>query len=168
MPSPLTISIRIQPHLVNFLESLFGSQPISFPRKNNFNRILNKFMEKEPATSSNYIRSDTNLEIQLPYFEDKNVLYNFNLSAIQESVLVDKIENTFKLTFRDEMDQYRLLEIKTFKAIQLFMEKYSINQDSYDMLIKDYQRYRNSRYVLDHRKIKKISSVKSAFCPVCH
>ncbi len=165
MPSPISISIRIQPYLVDFMVNVYGAQPIEFPRKDNFNRILNKFMEKDPATYSNYRRGDTNLEIKLPYFEDKNVLYNFSLSPHQENVLISKIENMFKLTFRDEMDQWLLLGVKRIDAIYLFMEKHCIREDAVDMLIKDYQRFRNYRRVKDHRKAKKISSVKSHFCP---
>jgi len=165
MPSPMTISIRIQPYLVDFLTKVYGPQPIAFPRKDNFNRILNKFMDREPATYSSYHRSDTNLEIQLPYFEDKNVLSNFSLSPVQHSILVAKIEDMFKLTYRDEIDQCLLLGIKKIKAIHLFMEKYEIREQSVDMLLKDYHRFRNCRYQNKFQKHKKILSVKSRFCP---
>lgn len=168
MPSPITISIRIQPYLVDFMQKIYGQQPIEFPRKDNFNRILSKFMEKEPPASTNYRRGDTNLQIKLPYFENVNVLYNFSLSAVQESVFVSKIENTFKLTFRDEMDQYLLLGLSKIESIHLFMEKYGIREDAIDMLQKDYQRFRNIRRVINFRKQKKISSVKSRFCPPCN
>jgi len=165
MPSPMTISIRIQPYLVDFLTAVYGPQPIAFPRKDNFNRILNKFMDREPATYSNYHRSDTNLEIQLPYFEDKNVLYNFSLSPIQESILIDKIENMFKLSFRDEIDQCLLIGIKKIDAVHLFMDKYKIREESIDMLLKDYHRFRQNRYQINFQKKQKKTSVKSRFCP---
>ena len=168
MPSPITISIRIQPYLVDFMEKIYGKQPIEFPRKDNFNRILSKFMEKEPPASTNYRRGDTNMEIQLTYFENVNVLYNFSLSSVQVAVFVSKIENTFKLTFRDEIDQYLLLGLNKIESIHLFMEKYGIREDAIDMLQKDYQRFRNFRRVINFRKQKKISSVKSRFCPACN
>lgn len=165
MPSPMTISIRIQPYLVDFLESIYGSQPIVFPRKDNFNRILNKFLDREPARSSNYRRGDTNLEIKLPYFENKDVMYNFNLTTCQERILVNKIEDMFKLSFRDEIDQYLLLDIPRIDAIHLFMDNHKIREDAIEMLKKDYQRFRDSRYKKSARKHQKISSVKSRFCP---
>lgn len=165
MPSPITISIRIQPYLVDFMVSIYGPQPIEFPRKDNFNRILEMFLDKEPATMSNYKRGDTNLTIKLPYFEDKNVLYNFNLTAVQEKILISKIEDRFRLSFRDEMDQYVLLGLSRIDSIYLFMEKHSIREDSIDMLKKDYQRFRNMKYSKNFRKKQKISSVKSRFCP---
>ena len=166
MPSPMSISIRLKPYLVDFMISIYGPQPIVFPRKDNFNRILNKFVEKDPPAYSNYSRGETNLEIQLPYFEDKNVLSNFSLSPVQESVLVSKIENVFKLTFRDEMDQWLLLGMLKIEAIHLFMEKHAIREDSIDMLLKDYQRFRNCFHQKNAYKRKKILSVKSKFCPV--
>jgi hypothetical protein len=166
MPSPMTISIRIQPYLVDFMESIYGPQPIEFPRKDNFNRILNKFLDKEPATSSRYRRDDTNLEIQLPYFEDKDVMYHFNLTACQERILANKIEDLFKLSFRDEIDQYLLLAVQRIDAIHLFMDKHKIREEAIDMLQKDYQRFRNSKnHKKQYHKHKKISSVKSRFCP---
>lgn len=161
----MTIWIRIQPHLVDFLTAVYGPQPVAFPRKDNFNRILNKFMDKDPATYSSYHRSDTNFEIQLPYFEDKNVLSNFSLSPVQHTILVAKIENMFKLTYRDEIDQYLLLGLKKIEAIHLFMEKYKISEESIDMLLKDYHRFRNCRHQNNFQKRKKILSVKSRFCP---
>lgn len=167
MPSPITISIRVQPYLVDFITSLFGPQPISFPRKHNFNRMLNLFLEKEQPAFSNYRRGETNLEIQLPYFEDKNVLSNFSISPVQERVLVSKMEDLFKLTFRDEMDQWLLLGVTKIEAIHLFIDKHQLKEDSVDMLLKDYQRFRDCKYKKKASlKKKKILSVKSAFCPV--
>ncbi len=165
MPSPITISIRIQPYLVDFMVNIYGPQPIEFPRKDNFTRILHKFLDNDSPRYSRYRRGDSKLEIRLPYFEDKNVLSNFHLTPWQENVLISKIETIFRLTFRDEMDQMVLLGIRKIDAIHLFMENHEINEDSFDMLKKDYLRYRANRRITRHRKNKKILSVKSAFCP---
>lgn len=162
----MIISIRVQPYLADFIVNAFGAQPVSFPRKHNFNRILNLFLEKEQPSYSNYRRGETNLDIQLPYFEDKNVLSNFSISPVQERVFVSKMEDMFKLTFRDEMDQWMLCGISKIEAIHLFMEKHGLREDAIDMLLKDYQRFRDLKYKKNALlKKKKILSVKSAFCP---
>jgi hypothetical protein len=161
----MSIKVRCRPHLVKFLEHLYGKQPIVFPRKDNFNKILNMMLGDNPEQSKTYNRTDVNLDIQLPYFENKNVLYNFELSSVQETKFIQKIEDLFTIVFRDEMDQWRLMGIKGIDALQLFMERYGISQDSIDMLIKDYYRYRKRRNAKDFHNRKKNSSVKSRFCP---
>lgn len=168
MPSPITISIRVQPYLVDFMVSIYGPQPIEFPRKDNFNRILNVFLDKEPESKSHYNPTETNLDILLPYFEDKNVLYNFHLSSVQKRILVRKIEDKFRLSFRDEVDQYLLLGFTRIEAIYFFMEKYNIREESIEMLKKDYHRFRNSKACKNYRKKLKNSSVKARFCPPRH
>jgi hypothetical protein len=165
MPSPMTVSIWLRPHLVDFMVSIYGPQPIGFPRKDNFSLMLHKFLQKETPSYSRYRKGYAKLTMKLPYFEDKNVLSNFNLLPWQQATLISKIEVIFRLTFRDEINEFLLLGIKRKDAIYLFMEKHGISEDSFDMLKKDYHRYRICRRVKNHRKDKKILSVKSAFCP---
>jgi len=111
MPSPISITVRCAPHLVRFMEKLYGPQPITFPRKDIFSLLLNFLIEREPDNVSNYEAGAETLEILLPYFEDKNVLYNYNLSALKESIFVAKIDERFRLAFNDEMNKSTLVGI---------------------------------------------------------
>jgi len=141
MPSPISITVRCAPHLVRFMEKLYGPQPITFPRKDIFSLLLNFLIEREPDNVSNYEPGAETLEILLPYFEDKNVLYNYNLSALKESIFVAKIDERFRLAFNDEMNKSTLVGINKIDSVHLFMEKYNLSEDCVDMLLKSYQRY---------------------------
>lgn len=141
MPSPISITVRCAPHLVQFMTSLYGPQPITFPRKDNFSLLLNFLLEKEPENYCNFESGAEKLEIQLPYFEDKNVMYNYILTPLKESVFINKIDERFRLAFIDEMNKSTLLGINKIDSVHLFMDKYNLSEDCIDMLLKSYQRY---------------------------
>jgi hypothetical protein len=166
MPSPISINIRCEPYLICFMESLFGSQPILLPRKDNFALLLNYLLVKAPDYYVNTRHGYGTLQLQLPYFEDKNVLYHFYLSPVKEIIFIRKIEELFRVSFRTEMNQCILLGIKRIDAIHLFMDTYNLPESSIDMLLKDYQRYRNGVRQKIFTENLKISSVKPRFCPV--
>jgi len=147
------------------MESLYGTQPIIFPRKDNFSLLLNYLLEKRPDnyTINNY--GDNNLSIQLPYFEDKNVLYNYYLTPVKEQVMLNKIDELFKITFRTEMNQCLQYGLTKIDAIHVFMDKYRLPEDSVEMLVKDYHRFLKNVRLKKFYKDRKIKSVKKPFCP---
>ena len=142
MPSPITININCPLYHIRFMESVYGAQPIVFPRRDNFSLLLNYLLEKRPDeyVISNY--GDNNLAIQLPYFEDKNVLYNYYLTPIKEQVIINKIDELFKVTFKSEMNECLLYKLSMVDSIHVFMDKFHIPEDNFDLLKKDYYRYR--------------------------
>ena len=161
----MTITIRVRSYHKSFLTAIYGVEPLSFPRKDDFNRILNLLLTNNPPEYSAYDRSDVNLEIRLPFFEDKDVRSYFHLSPTREKILFDKIDDLFKIVFRDEMDQYTTMGVAVHTAVRLFMENYRLSEDTFDMLVKDYNRTKVRRRVKKTRDRKNISSVKSRFCP---
>lgn len=141
MPSPISISVRCAPHLVQFMTSIYGPQPINFPRKDNFSLLLNFLLEKEPMNYCNFESDLKELKILLPYFDDKNVLYNYILTPLKEAIFINKIDERFNLAFIDEMNKSTLLGINKIDSVHLFMDKYNLSEDCIDMLLKKYQRY---------------------------
>ena len=156
MPSPMTITVRCAPHLVRFMEAVYGPQPITFPRRDNFSLLLNFLVEKEPDNYSNYATGDVKLTVLLPYFEDKNVLYNYVLTPLKEVVFINKIDERFRIAFNDEMNKSTLLGISKIDSVHLFMDKFNLSEDCIDMLLKSYQRYiKLKRYHAKHQKKSK-------------
>ena len=40
MASDIIIQVKCEPYMIKFLETLYGPSPISFPKKSNFNALL--------------------------------------------------------------------------------------------------------------------------------
>lgn len=164
MPSPISINIRCPKHLVQFIESIYGKQPISFPRKDHFNSVLNFLLQKEPENFTNFHAGRINLKILLPYFEDKNVLYNYILTPCGETIFIKSINETYKMVFRDFMNKLNMIGVSKIDSIYFFLETYTISEDNIDMLLRDYQRYRNTKRQSKHYKLKIKSSFKMPLC----
>ena len=165
MASDTIIRVKCEPYLVKFLETLYGKSPISFPKKSNFNSILDVFLDKPPLDYQEPEYGENTLEIRLPYFENKNVLFNFYLSPTKQRILIKEIWKFFKITFRGEISKHIVLGLDRQDAIQIFIEKYNLSQDCTDSLEKDFQRYVKLRSYHRLFRNKKNSSVKDHDCP---
>ena len=168
MPSPTTIRIICEPYLIKFLEKLYGPAPIQFPKGSNFNTILEVFLDKPPQNydpTETFFSGPGVLEIRLPYLEHKNVLSYWYLTETKQRVLIKEIWKFFKITFRSEISKHIVLGLDRQDAIQLFIEKYDLDQDVCDMLQKDFQRYVKLRSYHKLGKAKKNSSDKDPVCP---
>lgn len=166
MPSPTIIKVMCEPYMIKFLETLYGPSPISFPKNSNFNTILDVFLDKAPIEYKEPDHGEKTLAIRLPYFENKNVLFNFYLSPTKERILVKELWKFFRITFRSEISKCIVLGLDRQDAIQIFIEKYNLSQDDSDFLEKDFQRYLKLRSYHRLFRTKKNTSVKADECPV--
>lgn len=168
MPSPYIIKIKCDLYLVRFLEKLYGPAPISFPKNSNFNNILDVFLEKRPFDPDLLDKQDTTgtfLELRLPFFEDKNVSsYNY-LSPSKQRIFIKEVWKYFKITFRSEIARHVVLGLDRKDAIELFIEKYDLPVDTWDLLEKDFQRYIVLRRKKKLFRTKINSSVDDPVCP---
>ncbi len=168
MPSPISVKVYCQEHLVQFLTAIYGQQPITFPRKDHFNLLLNACLKRSTSAEPIVSEITPNLEILLPFFDDLNVLYNFDLSPRSEALFVKHVDRKFKITFHSEIDKYVLIGILRIDAIYLFMEQFDLEEECLDLLIKDYQRYRDTKKQRGRYIPKNKSSVKRPNCPEPH
>ena len=166
MPSPVTIKIKCPVPLIEFMVGQYGPMPIVFQRKCDFTDILNWMLDIPPLDYHEHDYGPSTLTIQLPYFEDKNVLsYNY-LTRVQQEMFVRRVYRFFKITFRGEMNKSIMLGWEKKESIILFQDKYGMGPDSTDMLEKDYQRYIQLRCKnRDLFRTNKNLSVKEAKCP---
>lgn len=155
MSSPVIINIGCEVYLIRFLEKIFGPQPISFPKKHDFNSILDFLLQVPPLDYHEPDYGDKTLRIKLPYFEDKDVRsYNY-LSNFRQRKFEKRINQYFKITYRGIISKYILLGFDRNDSIELFMEEYNLPVDCLDTLEKDYHRYlvvRRKRKLFKNRK----------------
>lgn len=162
MPSNIIIKVKCDVYLIRFLETLYGQSPIKFPNASNFNAILDVFLDKPPLDHVPPYYDQETLEIQLPFFENKDVRsYNY-LSPLKQRILIKEIWKYFKITFRGEVAKHIINGLEKQDAIDLFIEKYNLPVDCWDALDKDFQRYlklRSKRRLFRHRKNSSVSDI---------
>ena len=166
MPSDIIIRVKCDEYLVRFAITLFGNLPINFPKNSNFLNILDIFLDKPPLDFQQPDYGANTLYIQLPYFENKNVIYNNYLSPLKQQIFVKELRKYFKITFRSEVAKHIVNGIEKQDAIELFIEKYDLSQDCWDFLQKDFYRYVNLRYKRRLFRNRKKTSVKDLLCPL--
>lgn len=152
--------------MIRFLETLYGPSPINFPVKSNFNMFLDVFLQKPPLDYQDKDHGENTLLIQLPYFEVKDVRSYYYLSDKAQAKFVEEIYKFFKITFRREISKYIVLGLFRKDSIELFIDKYNLSLDCWDMLEKDYQRYIKLSWKKRLFRKNKNSSVKDSVCPV--
>ncbi len=158
MPSPMIVSCECEPYLIRFLESYFETaSPIEFPRNHDFNFQLTFLVTQPPK---NWIEEDygeNNLRIQLPYMENKNAYSYWYLSRRAQTSFVERIRSFYKCVFHEQVNQSIILGFTRKESIEIFIERYNLPGESWDMMKKDYDRYRRNRRLLKLRKKRKIS-----------
>jgi hypothetical protein len=165
MPSPVIIKVQSEPYLIKFMEKLYGSSPLNFPKKSNWHTMLEYFLDKPPM---NWIEPDfgeATMQIQLPFLENKNVLSNHYLSPVKQRVLTDEMKRFFKITFRTELSKMIVMGLQRQQALEIFIEKYGLSMDCWDFLEKDYQRYLKLRHYHKQFRSSKNSSDKEVELP---
>ena len=166
MPSDIIIRVKCDAYLVRFAVSMFGNLPLNFPKNSHFLNLLDVFLDKPPMDFQEPDYGPETLWIQLPYFQNKNVVYNNYLSPLKQRVFVKELRKYFKITFRSEVSQLIINGIEKQDALELFIEKYNLSQDCWDFLQKDFYRYVNLRYKRRLFRNRKNTSVKDLVSPI--
>jgi hypothetical protein len=143
MPSPITVNIKMDTYLIDYLVSIYGKQPIVFDRKDRLAGMLPKLLRK-PNVNENQFKKygEENLEIVLPFSEEKNVLYhNFMPDAAQHMFKL-MIQRLFKAMYHDFMNDADRSRITTKEAVNTFIDLHQLDSNITDMLIKERQRFK--------------------------
>lgn len=158
MPSNITVNIKCDRYLINYFESLHGAQPIVLPKRDPWSLFLDYHLRPAPANFKEPNYGNENLRIVLPYFEDKNVLTHFYLSELKQHLFIDALTRSFKVVFRQQIVKSVSLGLGCFVKdfIYSFMEDYNLPVDAYDMLARDYTRFRDNQTQVRLRKSKKL------------
>jgi len=135
----LTVHIEMKPYLKAFLLSIYGDEPVFFPKRDKLNDLLQLLLVK-PSKNHKPQKPDrkNSLEVILPYFENLNI-YSYNhLSRRSQVSFVNFLKKRFWVTFEDFMNECARNGLLRSDAIDLFIEKYNLPYHSgiYDMLNK--------------------------------
>ena len=141
-----TVHIRMKPFLKAFVVSVYGPQPVFFPKRDKLNDLLQLLLAKPPSSIKPIKPAERSgyLEVILPYFENLNINVYNHLSENSQAAFEKRIKSRFWVTFEDFMDEAFRHGLQKNDAITLFMEKYDLPFDSYieDMLRKAIYRSR--------------------------
>lgn len=155
MPSPITVNLRMKPHLISFLENKYGKQPIEFPRKDRFGAIIPQLLRK-PLPSENQFETygPENLTIVLPWCEEKNVLYHNFIPASAQEMFQNIINKAFRVEFHDFMNDAYTCNVGPVESVNVFIDLNGLDPAVFDMLIKERQRYMENQRLVKWRRKK--------------
>lgn len=166
MPSPLTIAVPCDKHMIQFYVALFGPMPIVFPKNHPFNNKLEYLLKRPPRDYVPHEINDESLIIQIPFFEAKNVLSNYYFSAGAVDIYKRAIHQFFTTTFIEEISLAKIAGFNLEDSLYAFMDKFELDGQMFDRLKKAEQRFRERKYYQSRRKkLNKNLSVKHRICP---
>jgi len=155
MPSPMIIQIKSPAWLIQFLQSYFNcDSTILFPTRHDFNSQLDFLLTKQPIEWVYEDFGDQTLNVQLPYFENKDIRQNWYLSEKSQALFICRASSFFRVIFNSEMNQSLNLGFNRKESMQIFQEKYNLGPGTNDMLEKSFSRYINIRRLKKSRKKK--------------
>ena len=160
----ITVFIKMKPYLKAFLISLYGNEPIFFPKTKEaiFVNKIEKLLSKPPHDFSDVIPDEKEeyLEVILPYFKYTNINTKNYLSENSQKIIEEQSDKLFWEAFHDHMlDSFRE-QISRIRAVVSFIEKYDLPYDDKieDMLRKSIYRRKKIFSKMPKRKYTKKKS----------
>ena len=153
----ITVSIKIKPFLKAYLLSIYGNEPIFFPKQDKFNDRIAFLLDKQPPDNTIKPASSDHLSVIIPYFEHINITSFNYMSENSQLVFENAVQSRFWVTYEDFMDECFKQDIQVSKAIVLFIEKYKLpyTTEIEDMLRKAIYRSRMLQRKHPRRKYNK-------------
>lgn len=148
MPSPVSVLIPIKSHHKAYLTTLYGTEPIAFPKKHIFNRFLIQHIHTRPLDVLPDVDREGKIEIFLPYNPCKNVRVHNYLSRESMEDFRKLINWEFSIDFREFIRAKIEDGFKRKDATLLFMDLYKISEDdiSFSAFYRDYSRQIRKRH----------------------
>lgn len=162
MSSGIYVSVEIKSYVKRYFECRYGS-PVKFPRRSDYNRLLEKLISKRPRQVRVSPGGAFSMSIELPFFESKNISsYNY-LSKNAEKKLKAYLYNDFCTELYCVVQKLQLKEKTECRtAIEMFIEKYGIDVSAFETLAKIIYRSKKFRQ-LSERFVRRASKNKSLY-----
>jgi len=165
MPSQVTLLLKVPKYIKNYLISLYGQEPVFFPKKSDYNAFLLRKLTRPPVNNrpdffcnlagsckfeslscDRYIRNNY-LEIAVPYSEFKNIDANNYLGRDPRHILRREIERHFIYDFHNFIREQMREGIERRIATITFMGKHNILEDdlSFSAFYRDFNRMLQKR-----------------------
>ncbi len=173
MPSQVTLLLKVPKYIKNYLISLYGQEPVFFPKKSDYNAFLLRNLTRPPVNNrpdffcnlagsckfestwcENYIRSNY-LEIAIPYSEFKNIDANNYLGRDARKIFRREIERHFVYDFHTFIREQIRQGIERRIATINFMELHNIMEDdlSFSAFYRDFNRMLKKRRLITCKSV---------------
>lgn len=130
MKSRITATVKLDSRLKSFVLSVYGKEPVYFPKRDKLNSLLSVLLSKPPLDFKFTTLDPVNdLVIILPYFEHLNINSHNYLSDRSQRVFAKRIKTLFDVAFVDFIDKCFLDGIDRVDAVNLFIDKYNLPDD---------------------------------------
>jgi hypothetical protein len=155
------ITVQLDPFYQSFLRSFFNCRKrfMEFPIDDDLEYCISSLLKPIPEGYSNEWNNEWNFNVEIPLRTWQSNSANWMLTPEGKKIFAQRVKGMFDYEFHDEVQ--KLVSQKKRKwllkeAIEFFMEKFDIpvTTTNYERLAKDFQRWRNRKYVKQHRKKK--------------
>lgn len=120
-----TINLQVQPYLKEWCENAFGC-PVKLDKDGIESRLLKRFLEKWPISLPEENAEDFNMQVEIPFFKEKDPrIYNY-LCPKAKAALIESFETLFLLNMRSEICSLET-NCKQSTLINAWMEKHGID-----------------------------------------
>jgi len=151
------IKIKCQGYLVQFLQSLYGKQPIIFPEISRIPRAIDHVSYKLlPFDNRQEEYDEESLCIEILPKENGRLNTFYHLRPVAEKIFSEWLNRFFEEIIRSDID--KLLSTKKLKRkdiVTILMERYGISGDLKAVFLSIYNRKRKSEWKKRSLKNKK-------------
>lgn len=147
MPSQVSVLVEVKSYIKSYLQTLYGGEPVIFPRKSMYNRFMLQKVVRRPANAKIDFDRAGKIEILLPYNAIKNVqVYNY-LGRDEAENLRKMFKDDFTIDFREFIKERLRDNWNRKEATLMFMDAYNISEDdiSFAAFYRDYSRQLRKR-----------------------
>lgn len=147
----MTINLQVQPYLADWCHSTFGN-PVRLEKNGAEARLLKRFLEKWPENIPPERSEDYNLQVEIPYFKEKDPrVYNY-LCKTAKYALIESFETLFLLNMRSEICSLET-NCKQNTLVAAWMEKHGIDEEHELTIRKKFYRMRKQYFTNNNIKI---------------
>jgi hypothetical protein len=125
----ITVFIKLKPYLKAFLVSVYGKEPIFFPRskEDRFVNIIEKLLIKPPENYQvEQLDREQHIEVILPFYMFTNIYSKNYISHKSQRIFEERVNSIFWEVYYDFMDDCLSDDISRNLATNLFIEKYNL------------------------------------------
>lgn len=130
MKNRVTVKIKMEQHLIDFLYSVFQNgdleSPLFVPKRHRLNKLLSNLLTKPPLGYSFEKTNEPYLELIIPFFYGININYNNYLTPRSQRIFAKRVKSMFEVEYFNFIDDCLVNDMDKIDAVNLFIEKYNL------------------------------------------
>jgi hypothetical protein len=138
--SQFYIHLKVEPYLADWIHNHFGN-PVKLMKDSPESMLLKRFLDKQPIGA---IPDDGNIEIEIPWYKEKDArVYNY-LSPKAKEALVESFDSLFTRNMWSEIGSLENINCKITTVIYAYLEKHNIEEKHWETIRQKYYRLRKN------------------------